>query len=727
MKNIIISLCLLFFTNLTFASGDSINYSKIDHWETAVYSYDFWQYRQGIVEPPSDWNTLNFNASTWSEGMGGIGYGDGDDVTQIAPVQSLYMRHEFSVTDLSKIEGAFFHADYDDAFVAYLNGVEIARSNNISGTPPSFDTWASELREAELYNGGIPEKYILGICELEALLTDGDNVLAVQVHNFDGAVSSDMSSIFFLSFGINDDSRDYGTPPPWFSAPSSFSSHLPIMKIYADQEILNEPKLPGRLEIVWNGAGALNFSAEPGNEYNGRIGVELRGQSSLFFFPKKGLGFETRDENDMDIDTSFLGLPAEEDWVLHGPYSDKTLMRNVLAMHLARGMGQYASRTRFVELSINDEYQGVYVLMEKIKRDKNRVDLANLKEEDIEGEELTGGYVFKIDKGNVQDWESNFAPVNNPSERIRFQFVSPNRDKIQPAQAAYLESFVDSFEQAINFPQVANQVKHYREFIDYASFAEHFLHAEFTKNVDAYRISTYFHKKKITNGGKIHAGPVWDFNLSLGNSEYCGVTDPEGWMYYQNCGNSNPIWYQKLFTDPEFTSVLKCRWLELRQGAFHQDSIFQFIDDQVALLGVAADRNFEKWPILNQYIWPNAEVPGSYAGEIDFMKSTITARLDWMDDNIFGECLPSPTDDFSMENHLNIFPNPTSGILNISLFDENQKIKSIEVSNASGKRVAIFKNNFENIDLSEKPAGIYFLKVNLADDKTIYKRIIIKQ
>lgn len=724
MKNIIISLCFLFFTNLAFASGDSINYSKIDHWETAVYSYDVWQYRLGFAPEPADWNQLDFDASSWFEGMGGIGYGDDDDVTVISPTQSLFMRHKFSVTDISKIEGAFFHADYDDAFVAYLNGVEIARSNNISGIPPRYDEWATSLREATLVNGGTPEKYILGICELKALLTDGENVLAVQTHNFEGAVSSDMSSIFFLSFGINDGSRDYGSTPPWFSAPSSFSSHLPIVKIYSDQAIVDEPKVSGRMEIIWNGVGALSYSAEPGNEYNGKIGVELRGQSSLFFFPKKGLGFETRDENDEDLDVSILGFPEEEDWVLHGPYSDKTLMRNVLAMHLARGMGQYASRTRFVELTINEDYQGVYVLMEKIKRDVGRVDIANLKEEDIEGEELTGGYVFKIDKG-IYDWSSKFAPVNNPNERIRFQFVSPNREKIQPEQAAYIESYVDSFERAINFPQVA-QVKHYREFIDFTSFAEHFLHAEFTKNVDAYRISSYFHKKKITDGGKIHAGPVWDFNLSLGNSEYCDVANPVGWMYDEHCGITNPIWYQKLFEDEEFRNILKCRWLDLRQGVFHQDSILKFIDDQVDALGTAVDRNFEKWPILNQHIWPNAMVTGSYMGEIDFMKSNIIARLNWMDDNVIGECLPTGINDFSEEFGLTVFPNPTSGILNISLFDKNQAIESVEISNATGKRIAFFKNNFEQIDLTQKPSGIYFLKVNLVDRKAIFKRVVVE-
>ena len=721
MKNWLPFCVLLCFPFFLFAQQDSINYVAINHWETAIYASDEWNFYLGSRTPPTGWNEVPFSGFLWQSGPGGIGYGDDDDGTVIDPIQSIFIRRNFNIEDLSKIEGAFLDADYDDAFVAYLNGVEIARSSNIEGNPPRFFEWAIIDHEATMYWGGDPERFIFGHSIVQDLLQEGDNVLAIQVHNHNGATSSDMSSNFFLSFGINDESTFYGPTPDWFEAPEPFgpiTSHLPIIKIYAN-EILDEPKLPGRLEIVWNGQGNLNASNEAGNEYVGNIGIEFRGQSSQFFFPKKNFGFETLDENGMDIDTSFLGFPAEEDWVLHGPYSDKTLMRNVLAMHLAQQMGQYASRTRYVELMLNDEYQGIYVLMERIKRDKNRVDIANLREEDIEGEELTGGYVFKIDKAVDHDWTSSFGALGSFNDNIKFQYVSPNRDKIQPEQAAYLQSYVDSMERAINVPQFANQVKHYREFLDYQSFAENFLHVELAKDVDAYRISCYFYKKKITNGGKVFAGPIWDYNLSFGNATDCGVTDPTGWIYYENCARSNYNWYQTLLQDEEFTSVLKCRWDELRVGSLHVDSIFQFIDEKVAELGPAIDRNYQKWPILSEQVWPNPVVTNSFEGEIDFMKNIISERLEWMDANMIGECKPSSTTNI-FSNNLQIFPNPSEGIFKFS----NSNIQTIQVFDVSGKMMLNSALKSNELDLSAFQKGIYFLKIESSNGDLFTKRII---
>ncbi len=721
MKNWLFFCLLLCLPSLLSAQNDSINYASIDHWETAIYPSDEWHYYLGERTPPTDWNEIPISNFLWQTGPGGIGYGDEDDGTEIDPIQSIFIRRNFNISDLSKIEGAFLDADYDDAFVAYLNGVEIARSSNIEGSPPRFFDWAVIDHEATMYWGGDPERFIVGHSTLHSLLKNGDNVLAIQVHNHNGATSSDMSSNFFLSFGINDESTFYGPTPDWFEAPESFgpiTSHLPIVKIYAN-EILDEPKLPGRLEIVWNGPGSLNASTQAGNEYVGNIGIELRGQSSQFFFDKKSYGIETWDENGMDLDTSFLGFPAEEDWVLYGPFSDKTFLRNVLAMDLARKMGQYASRTRFVEVMLNDEYQGIFVLMEKVKRDKNRVDIANLREDDIEGEELTGGYVFKIDKGVDQDWDSSFPALGINGAKIQYQYVSPNRDKIQPEQEAYIQSYVDSFERAINIPQYASAVKHYREFIDYKSFAENFIHVELAKDVDAYRISCFFHKKKITQGGKIFAGPVWDYNLSFGNAEFCNITDPTGWIYYENCALANYNWYDQLLQDEEFTSVLKCRWDKLRVGPLHEDSIFQFIDNQIVELGPAIDQNYEKWPILNEYVWPNPVITGSFEGEIDFMKNYISERLEWMDANMIGECRPSSTTNH-FSNNLQIFPNPSDGVFKFS----NSNIQAIQVFNVTGKLMLNSTLKSNELDLSTFQKGIYFLKIESQNGEIITKRVI---
>lgn len=172
------------------------------------------------------------------------------------------------------------------------------------------------------------------------------------------------------------------------------SSNLPIVIIDTyGQEIPDEPKILARMGIIDNGEGQRNHLHDPRNNYDGLIGIEVRG-STTRWFPKKQYAVETRDHFGNDSTVSLLGFPPEEDWILYAPYSDKSLMRNVLAYKLSNDLGRYASRTRFCELVLNGSYEGVYVLMEKIKRDRNRVNISKLLPTDIAGDAVTGGYIW---------------------------------------------------------------------------------------------------------------------------------------------------------------------------------------------------------------------------------------------------------------------------------------------------------------------------------------------
>lgn len=203
------------------ASGNNV-YANIHHWESPVLNTNTRKYFIGVSEPPALWNTAGFDDAAWSSGSGGIGYGDGDDNTTIAGTISVYMRCSFTIDDLSVIESAKLHADYDDAFVAYINGVEIARSGNIIGSPPAYNTLAGLEHEAGMYAGYPAEEWNIAAEVMDALLTTGENVLSIQVHNVT-AGSSDLSSNFWLSFGISSPATFFDPVPVWFVEPFVFN------------------------------------------------------------------------------------------------------------------------------------------------------------------------------------------------------------------------------------------------------------------------------------------------------------------------------------------------------------------------------------------------------------------------------------------------------------------------------------------------------------------------
>ncbi len=421
------------------------------------------------------------------------------------------------------------------------------------------------------------------------------------------------------------------------------SSDLPIVVIDTHgQEIPNEPKITADMRIVDNGPGLRNSVTGPFNAYAGKIGIEIRGSSSVQF-PKKQFAVETRDSTGGDLDVALLGMPAETDWVLSAPYNDKTLIRDAVVYTLARRMGRYASRARFCELVLNGKYAGVYVLFEKIKRDKARVNIAKMDPPDSTGDALTGGYIFKIDKTDGAEhagWYSGFLPFVGASYRVLYQFHYPKDEDLVWPQRGYLTRFVRDFELAMYLPTFNDPVNGYDRWLDSDAFIDYVLINEVSKNVDGYRLSTFMYKDRDSRGGKLVLGPVWDYNLGFGNSNYHRGAAPDGFQidymsdsaaFRKNEPFLGPFWWKKIFDDPPFRARMRQRWASLRAGEFATGRITGLIDSLVAVLGEAAPRNFTRWAVLGQYIWPNPYVGRTYADEIRYMTDWIVARLAWMD------------------------------------------------------------------------------------------------
>jgi len=205
-----------------FASGKDRKIAS-DHWESVVKDNYLWRYLVPTAPVDSTWIEIGFDDTGWLLGTGGMGYGDFDDNTVIAsPVSSVYMRYKFTIVDTSVIGNAVFHMDYDDSFVAYLNGVEIARENiGVTGIPSAYDDLAYVDHEALLYQGMLPDEYKFDEALVKTVLVNGTNVLTVQVHNI-STTSSDMTARPFLSVGIKDNSSSYDPIPVWFNPGEAF-------------------------------------------------------------------------------------------------------------------------------------------------------------------------------------------------------------------------------------------------------------------------------------------------------------------------------------------------------------------------------------------------------------------------------------------------------------------------------------------------------------------------
>ena len=703
---LIASLCLAPFLTI----GQLAN---IDHWETVVFETDTWSYYANSSTPPNpNWNQPTYTPSTWPTGQGGIGYVDGDDNTVIAPTLAMYMRLDFNIIDTAKILAAVLHADYDDAFVAYLNGQEITRANiGTVGVMPSHTDVADTFREAVMYQGGNPSAFTLNKSKLNQYLKEGNNTLAIQVHNYN-ATSSDMSARFFLSVGLNDTGTSYNPVPSWFITPF-VASNLPLIKINTNgQVIIEEIKITADMQVIHNGVGNLNYLDDIPNNYDNKIGIELRGASSLMF-DKKGFGLETRDSLGDNNNVELLGMPSENDWSLHGPYTDKTLLRNVVTYHIGGQLGRYNPRVRLCEVFLNDEYWGVYVLQEKIKRDKNRVDISKVSPADTLGDELTGGYIFKIDRdmGVDNGWLS-------PYGYGYYAYHHPSADGLHQKQKDYLKGHFNSFEAMMNTSAFNDTVTGYPAWLDVPSFIDYMLIQEITRNIDAYRLSAFMYKEKDSNGGKIHAGPIWDFNLGYGNEDFCDAGDYDGWAFDLRyvCGAPFPVFWSKLVSDANFRNDFNCRWQELRSNVLHTDTIHHYIDSMVLLTTDARIRNFDKWDnVIGQYVWPNYYIGATYQDEVNFLKNWISNRLSWMDNNMIGtsaNCI-TPTTEQALDENIKVYPNPFNQYLSfetesvepiiIRLYDNLGRIvQVIDLNNAA---------SFYQMETAHLVKGIYFYAV----------------
>jgi hypothetical protein len=492
-----------------------------------------------------------------------------------------------------------------------------------------------------------------------------------------------------------------------FNASAQLNSQLPIVVINTNgQEIIDEPKIEANMSIVFDTTGGINSSNGPFNVYDGKIGIELRGNSSQTF-TKKAYGVQLWSSANTPVEQELLGMNADADWALHAMYIDKSLIRVPLSFYLFEQMGHYATRWRYVEVILNNENIGVYALMEKIEQGANRVDIDSLGAIDN-----SGGYILRI------DWDEGGRGVESeyPSmegEKMLFQYHYPKNSQLEDGQKDYIKTYMDRFEDAVFSDDFTNgQGEHFSQLADMETFADFLLINELSKNSDGYKLSTYIRKDNDAFDGRLKAGPIWDFDQTFGMSNVCSGDHICGWNFLQNqegCEDltTMPLWWENFTRDPAFCDLLVQRWNAFRADALHTDSINEWIDQRVIELDGARQRNFERWQILGQIIWAEAEpVRPDYDAEIVFLKEWTQKRAEWMDRNI-----TSIHSIVTADNHVEIYPNPASDIANVSIIPGS----TVRICDLTGRQIwnsGVCSESTYSVNTSGWALGCYVVYVH---------------
>lgn len=665
---------------------------------------------------------INFDDSAWllCEGApGGVGYEKssgyesfisldvGDDMHQDGgnPNPGCYIRIPFTVQteNIQQFRNLYLNIRADDGYVAYLNGQRVSASG--APNPLLWNSASTANYEADTPVRVDISSYLSG-------LVDGQNLLAIH-----GLNANTTSSDFIITVEMIASDDLYG---------GFTESNMPIIILDTNgQGIPNEPKLNAQMKVIDYGPAAINHPNDVPTDYAGPIGIEIRGHHSSGF-PQKPYALETRDENGENFNISLLGMPPENDWILLSNYNEKSLIRTTLALDLFRSMGHYAPRAKLVEVVLNASYQGIYVFTEKIKRDNNRVDIAKLRPTENSADSLTGGYIIKIDYHSSSDsWLSDFHPMGHPEQNVYFVYNYPKADEITDQQKNYIQDFICTAETILYSDNFSDRTTGYHHYFDVESFIDYFILSEVSRNVDGYKKSRYFYKDRDSKDGRLHAGPVWDFDWAWKNilEGVFAATDGSGWSYTINDYGPDvnpPGWYYRLLQDYYFTNKLIDRYQELRQSLLSLVRINAYIDSVQTYVSEAQVRHFDLWPIEQDYRAPEADPPSpTYEAEVDKLKNWIQLRIAWLDQNIptlrrkiINENEVSLiSSEMEMPGSFRVFPNPVSDVLHVEI---DSPVDKIEIFNVLGQRVYLSNNpavRSQHIQVSEFQSGIYFIKL----------------
>ena len=442
--------------------------------------------------------------------------------------------------------------------------------------------------------------------------------------------------------------------PPDYIMVRLTSTNLPIVWITVEGRTIDRnERITATMKIIHNGDGQLNYAdtvAYPNQhvDYEGYVALRYRGGSSFDNSPKKPYSFRPLDkpleEGGTKKKVDILGMGKDNNWALIAPYADKSLIRDLLAFEISRPWMEYTPEGRLCELFLDGTYYGVYVLSEVVSKGKTRL---NLDDPGESGDELTGGYLMSVERNDEPVYTSKYYPRTSYGKEltyrhIYFQYKEPDYEDLTAAQMQYIQYAIDRMESSLAANNYANPTTGYRQWLDVQSFIDFQLAQELGHNVDAYRLSGKFFKRRDSEDKRFKM-VVWDMNLAYGNADYYNAWRTDLWSYQANDvmyakgeGFLIPFWWYKLNKDDAYVSQLKARWAQYRRNNVRDDRLMATVDSLANVLTAqgAVSRNSSAWPRWGTYVWPNYYVATSFQDEINHLKQWLLDRVKWMDSQL---------------------------------------------------------------------------------------------
>lgn len=401
-------------------------------------------------------------------------------------------------------------------------------------------------------------------------------------------------------------------------------TNLPIMMIETKNEVIEKDKKVIIQVSVIDYEGSNSIALNPNLTTNATI--KYRGNSSYATFDKSQyrIQFFKNVNKDTVQNYSLFGMNADSDWVLYGPFLDRTLIRNRLMYSLSRDLMEWAPDSRFFELYVDNEYQGIYLAVEAISNGDERIKL--------EPFGLLSGetpYIIRRDRvGMNTNVLHTYGEVNGHTSN-ELSVLFPGNNSLTPKQYAWIESDVSKFEEVLYSDYFDNPNTGYAKYINVSSFVDYFILNEFAMITDSSELSTYLYKN--LNGKLTYT--VWDFNNGFNNYQW--FDEP-----YDQFFNLDSNWFERLIQDRNFVDLIMVRYESLRKSELSNTSIMNRIDTEIELLGPAIERNFEVWGytfkqnILSWDAQGQVRDPKSYKEAVEMLKNTIQLRLEYLDANM---------------------------------------------------------------------------------------------